>query len=135
MLKFLFVLFSFLFFVSPSYAQDFNCSWNHGGYVETCANMADRLDVHPVRRGRYASAGVMILHNASCIERGAIFFFHSASYPNGQLSSSGNEVMEHFLYQWPVLVYHLRSIGAFESRQMTRITAEEMTRYGVPLCR
>src|SRR5208283_2719168 len=117
-------------------AEALSCSWRRGGWVATCAEMAEALPPgHPVPPGLYQSAGVLVLYNAGCVEPGALFRFHSAYNPDTyELSQTGNEIMAQYLAQWPKLLAHLRSIRAFRGLDFQEMGAAQLARYGVPIC-
>lgn len=110
------------------------CTLAHGGHVEECAAIVDAMGSHVVRPGSYRSAGTFVLRNAACVSRGAVFHFHSAYNDDRTkaLSDDGNNFQRDQLYQYPRLLGYLDAIGAFQSRRMVALTAENVARLGGP---
>jgi hypothetical protein len=124
-------------FVGQARADE--CTWEDGGDIHVCVDRVLHMGPHIVPRGMYSSAGTLILHNAVCVDRAAIFRFHSAyvsDLPGRPISVMGNGVMTQLLRRdFPRLVEYLVTHGAYSSVEHHLILrGDQLAMFGVPIC-
>lgn len=137
------IVFYILLFTGCSYQlpgigdKDYGCSASHGGDPRRCWQALHLDNARPATGKSYHSAGTMSLAHATCVQRESQFWFHGAHNPfTKQISEEGNDVLRSaYNRRYPAVTEYLDSRGALKTTKWTKMTGNDLNKFGVPLCR
>jgi len=137
------LVFYILLFTGCSYQlpgigdKDYGCTAAHGGDPRRCWQALHLDNARPATGKSYHSAGTMSLAHATCVKPDSQWWFHSARNPITKVMSQegNNELRLAYNKRYPELSKHLDEIGALDNLGWTKLTGNDLNKFGVPLCR